>query len=271
MRVSAIVFPFDLFGSAGTGAGAQLLGDALGEMLADARRETQPSRSQAFRDQLRLKEVPFETVAQCESWRKVGRQAVRTALKTGDRVMWLAGNHLAVLPVLEELEANDLVIQFDAHLDIYNLADCTTELSHGNFLLHAEGPLPPIVNIGSRDLFLPVEHARKHYREVLTAEDTVCDGGRVLRRLTELAKKAKRIWIDIDCDVFDPAYMPAVQHPQPMGLSPAFVLRLLAALDFDRVAGASLSEFDPGRDRGDQSLQTLVWLMEWVLLRWTRG
>jgi arginase family enzyme len=117
-------------------------------------------------------------------------------------------------------------------------------------------------------LFLPAEHARKHYRDVLSAEGIVCNARRALRRVSELAKKAGRIWIDIDCDVFDPAYMPAVQHPQPMGLSPAFVLRMLTALDFKRIAGVSISEFDPGRDRADLSLQTLVWLIEWVLLRW---
>jgi arginase family enzyme len=267
----AVVFPFDLFGSAGTGAGAQLLGDAVREMLADARRETQPSRSDAFRKAVRLKEFSFETLADCQRWRETGRDAVRSARKSGEPLLWLAGNHLGVLPAYEELGSDVMVVQFDAHLDIYNLADCTTELSHGNFLLHAQTPLPAIVNVGSRDLFLLAEHARKHYRELLSGEDVACDSDRVVRRVSELAKKAKRVWIDIDCDVFDPAFVPAVQHPQPMGLSPAFALRVLKALDFDRVAGVSISEFDPGRDRNDQSLQTLVWLIEWCLLRWTEA
>ena len=55
-------------------------------------------------------------------------------------------------------ESNTLVIQFDAHLDVYNLSDCTAELSHGNFLLHGAGPLPAIVNVfatGSMALTLP--------------------------------------------------------------------------------------------------------------------
>src|SRR3954453_20336471 len=160
MRIQAIAFPFDLFGSAGTGAGAHLLADALRELLADARRETRPARADAFRDKVRVKEFAFETLAECEGWRKAGRQAVRAAPKAGDRILWLAGNHLAAVPAYDELGAGALVVQLDAHLDIYNLADCTEELSHGNFLLHAEGPLPAVVNVGSRDLFLPAEHAR---------------------------------------------------------------------------------------------------------------
>ena len=269
MKIQAVAFPFDLFGSAGTGAGAQLLADALRELLADARRETRPARSDAFHDKVRVKEHTFETLAECEGWRQAARQAVRAALKAGDRVLWLAGNHLAVLPAYEELGPDALVIQLDAHLDIYNLADCTEELSHGNFLLHAQSPLPAVVNVGSRDLFLPAAHAKAYYREVLTAEDVAADPDRVMKRVAALARSADRVWVDIDCDAFDPAFVPAVQHPQPMGLSPAFVLRLVSAAWSDKLVGVSVSEFDPGRDRSDQSLGTLVWLIEWCLLRWT--
>ena len=238
-------------------------------MLADAKRESQPARGHAFRDCVRIEELNFETLADCERWRTAGREAVRGLRKKDEPILWLSGNHLGVLPAYEELGPDSLVIQFDAHLDIYNLADCTTELSHGNFLLHAAGPLPAIVNVGSRDLFLPAEHARKHYREVFTGEQVACDADGVVGRVTESTGDAKRVWIDIDCDVFDPAFVPAVQHPQPMGLAPAFVLRILAGMDFTHVAGMSISEFDPGRDRNDQSLHMLVWLMEWCLLRWT--
>jgi len=268
MRVQAVSFPFDLFGSAGTGAGARLLSDAVREMLADARRETRPARSDSYRDHVRVREFPFDTPAQVADWRKAARGAVRSALKAGDRVLWLAGNHLAALPVYEELGPDALVIQLDAHLDIYNLADCTPELSHGNFLLHAEGKLPTIVNVGSRDLFLPAGHVGEHYREAFGAEEVAGEPDRVIRRLAKLAKAAPRVWIDLDCDAFDPAYFPAVQHPLPMGLSPAFVLWVLSAVWSEKVVGVSVSEFDPGRDRADQSLGTLIWLVEWCLLKW---
>jgi|SRR5262245_21760731 len=266
-----IVFPFDLFGSAGTGAGAQLLGDAVREMLADARRETRPARSEAFRDCLRVREFAFDTVDACSGWRKAGRQALRQGFKQKERLLWLAGNHLGVLPAYEELGPDALVLQFDAHLDAYNLADCTDELSHGNFLLHAEAPLPAIINVGSRDLFLPADHVRRHFREVLSAEDVASDSNRVVGRLAELVRPASRVWVDIDCDVFDPAYFPATQHPMPMGLSPAFLLSVLTAVWSEKVVGVSVSEFDPGRDRADQSLGTLLWLAEWCLLKWAEG
>ena len=82
MRSTVVVFPFDLFGSAGTGAGALLLADALRELLADAKRETRPARADAFRDKVRVKEFTFETIAECEGWRKAARLAVRS-LRSG--------------------------------------------------------------------------------------------------------------------------------------------------------------------------------------------
>ena len=98
-----VVFPFDLFGSAGTGAGAKLLGDAVREILDDLAEETRPCRADALRGKVKLKEVAFDAVADVVDWRKRGRQAARQALKSGEFVLWLGGNHLSVLPVLEEL------------------------------------------------------------------------------------------------------------------------------------------------------------------------
>ena len=41
---------------------------------------------------------------------------------------------------------------------------------------------------------------------------------------------------------------------------------LLHATWSERVVGVSLSEFEPGRDVNDRSLQTLMWLVEYLLL-----
>jgi arginase family enzyme len=76
-----------------------------------------------------------------------------------------------------------------------------------------------------------------------------------------------RVFLDLDCDVFDPAHFPAVSQPVPFGLTPPQVLRLLANLEPGRLAGVFVSEFEPGRDQSDRSLAILVWLLEWLLLR----
>ncbi len=269
-KTSAFFFPFDLFGSGGTGAGAQLLADAFQEMLADNRREKVATRARAYAGKVRFQEFAFETLADYQEWRRGARQAVRQVLDQGDWLLWTTGNHLGALPVYEELgRAKEpvLVVQFDAHLDIYHLTDCTSELSHGNFLLHAESPLPEIINVGHRELLLRPDYVAKHYRQTFSAAELASNPDAVLAAVREACAAARRVFLDIDCDVFDPAFFPALAHPLPFGLSPQLVLRLLDAAWSERVVGLALSEFDHARDQDDRGLATLLWLIEYVLLK----
>jgi agmatinase len=267
MRNTIIIFPFDLFGGAGTGAGATLLGDVVREIIDDTAHESRPCRADRLRGQLRVKELEFAAPEQVADWRKRGRQAARAALKSGEFLLWLGGNHLSVLPVLEELGAETLVVQFDAHLDVYGFHDNTPELSHGNFLKRSAVPLPRLVNVGHRDLFLKTDEIRQTFEAVFPAEEIASDPQRVANELRKLTKSAKRIWLDLDCDAFDPAYLPAVQQPMPFGLTPTLFLQILAAVWSEKVVGVSISEFDPGRDLRDSSVNLLGWLVEFMLLK----
>ena len=269
MKSSFVFFPFDLFGSAGAGAGVALLADELREILADNRRESVPTRARAYTERVRLREFHFETVDAYAGWRREGRKAVRQVLRTGDFLFWVTGNHLGALPLYDELSGAEdtLVVQFDAHLDVHHFRDCTSEPTHGNFLLHCDGPLPPLVNVGHRDLLLPADHVGRYYRLTFPAAELAVDPGPALDHLRAASAAARRVFLDVDCDVLDPAYFPAVTQPVPFGLSPSALLSLLDAAWSSKVAGVCLSEFDPGRDRNDQGLATLVWLIEYLLLR----
>jgi len=271
MKSTVTVFPFDQFGGAGTGAGAELLGDAVREILDDTDAETRPCRADCLRGRVDVKELAFDTAAKLADWRKIGRHAARSALGDGDFLLWLAGNHLGVLPVLEELGRDTLVIQFDAHLDVYSFHDNTAELSHGNYLRHFETPRPRLVNVGHRDLFLTPRELAATFDAVHSAVDCACDLARVAAELHATAADAQRIWIDLDCDAIDPAALPAVQQPLSFGLAPDAFLCLLDAVWSRRVVGFSISEFDPGRDNRDQSLNLLGWLVEFVLLKVHEG
>ena len=230
MSTLAAIVPFDLFGHAGCGAGAQLLADALREMLDDNRRERQPTRARSYQHHVRIKEFTFETNADYQNWLPQARITAKQSLAKSEFLLWLGGNHMSVLPVLEELGAwkDSLVVQFDAHLDIYNLTDCTKEPSHGNFLLHADSPLPPIIHLGHRDLFLPAKTIAKHFRTVISAEQLARSRGRA--EAGNGSRGRQRVWIDIDCDVLDPAYFPAVGGPQPFGLRHQLYFGLIDAI-----------------------------------------
>ena len=267
MPTIATIFRFDQFGGAGTGAGAELLGDAVREILDDTEEETRPCRADCLRGNVEVREFAFDTPAKLAGWRKTGRQAARKALRAGDFLLWLGGNHLSVLPVLEELGRDTLVVQFDAHLDVYSFHDTTPELSHGNYLTHFEGPRPRLVNVGHRDLFLTPAETARTFEAAYSAVDVATNPDRITAELRRLAGGAKRVWLDLDCDALDPAAMPAVQQPLPFGLAPTIFLRLFDAVWSEKVIGLSISEFDPGRDTRDTGLNLLGWLVEWVLLK----
>jgi arginase family enzyme len=270
VKTSVVCFPFDLFGSAGSAAGAELLADELREVLADNRRETVLTRAAAYTPHVRLRQLTFDTVDKLQRWRQQGRRAVRRALADGDFLIWLAGNHLGALPVYDELAAlpkPPLVVQFDAHLDIHHFADCTRELSHGNFLLHCAGPLPPLVNVGHRELLLTSDHVRRFYQATFPASELATNARPALGCVARSCAAAPCVFLDLDCDVFDPAHFPATARPVPFGLSPQQLFPFLEAAWSGQVAGVLLSEFDPGRDQNDRSLATLTWLIEYLLLK----
>jgi len=219
---------------AGTRNGAELLADAFQEMLADNKREKKPTRAGAYTSKVTFEEFTLDTIEAYSSWRRDARTAIHDVWQRGDFLLWVTGNHLGVLPVYDELvKKNVVVIQFDAHLDIYNLADCTEELSHGNFLLHVDGQLLPVVNVGHRELLLRPEYIARYYRQTYSAAELALDPEPALLAIQEMCADAESVFLDLDCDVFDPAYFPAVRPsvadgPQSPAL-PALPRRRLVA------------------------------------------
>jgi arginase family enzyme len=121
--------------------------------------------------------------------------------------------------------------------------------------------------VGTREILLRPEHVRKYYTASYGAADFALDPAPALRGIRRRARAARRVFIDLDCDVFDPAYFPATSNCLPFGLSPQQVLQLINAAWSGPVHGVVISEFEPARDQNDRSLATLLWLVEHLLLK----
>lgn len=71
------------------------------------------------------------------------------------------------------------------------------------------------------------------------------------------------VWIHLDVDVLDPTIMPAVDSPDPGGLSTEELSRLLAPLMHSAmVRGMQITIYDPERDPGGGAAEILVEVMK---------
>jgi arginase len=106
----------------------------------------------------------------------------------------------------------------------------------GHFLTDLEGRGPllrdeNVVMIGLR------EPADVPFRQVTSAAEA----------LTHLT--TDDLWVHVDADILDPSHLPAVDSPEPGGLTPDQLVDLLRELLADRrVRGLDLCIYDPGLD-----------------------
>jgi agmatinase len=261
-----MIFPFDLFGNAGTGAGAKLLGDAIGELIQDVEEESKPSRSQSLQDKIAVQELGFDTMTEIRNWRQRGKKALQQILDVEHFPIMVSGNHLGCLPVYDLLGSKDLVVVLDAHLDLQQVEGTIETLSHGNFLRSLGSNRPKILHVGDRDLFHTQAMVDPIIDHRFTAERVHQKRDRVWREISQIWKPYSRIWLDLDCDVFDPVYCPGVQDRLPFGLTPHWVWQLIQLIPIQSWIGWSISEFDPARDDQDRSMEMLMWLIERSLL-----
>ena len=77
-----------------------------------------------------------------------------------------------------------------------------------------------------------------------------------------------RLWIHIDADVLDPSVMPAVDSPEPSGLSVDELVSLLRPFVRDpRAVGLQLTIYDPNLDSDGTCAATLVSVLEQTFVR----
>jgi agmatinase len=134
------------------------------------------------------------------------------------------------------------VLQIDAHAD-------TRESYHGSSCSHAcvmarAREVCPIVQVGIRSVDTTEISALDGDR-VFWARDIARSGsGEWISEAVGLLSDA--VWVTIDVDAFDPAFVPATGTPEPGGLDWYQVNDLLAAVARRRVVGFDVVELLPG-------------------------
>ena len=174
----------------------------------------------------------------------------------------LGGDHSIGYPDIRGLapyvDGNVGIIHFDRHSDLseYNL----DERMHGTPFFHATNiPNAPPTNLvqvgiggwtGSRG---GMRVAKDRGATVITIEDIDRYGvERIMEYALEIAwKNAKAVWLSFDIDSIDPAFAPGTGTPEPGGLQPREVFRMLRIAAREGLAGMELVEVSPPYDYAD--------------------
>jgi arginase len=208
------------------------------------------------------------------------------AAKSGRFCLVLGGDCSIVLGCLQgaKRKAGDAIglVYVDAHADFATLAESRTgsvasmclglAVGRGDTPLARLGGSAPLVDarhvavIGRRD-----EAAALTDPRVLDLPDSVLQSlpgdevaAAALHRVA--APDVRGFWIQVDADVINPLAMPAVDSPEPGGLTHGELSRLLAPIvRHPKALGLSLTIYDPALDPDRSCARRLVNVLEALL------
>jgi len=174
--------------------------------------------------------------------------SVRAILASGGRPLVLGGDHSISYPVLRAVGARHqglTVVHFDAHGDLYDEFE-------GDRYSHAcpfsrvmeEGLARRLIQIGIRTL------NRHQWEQAARFGAEVHE----MRRWSGpfSIRVEGPVYISLDLDVLDPAFIAGIAHPEPGGLSVREVLTMIQRLEAPLV-GADLVELNPANDLSPRS------------------
>ena len=184
--------------------------------------------------------------------------AVSLVVDSGKVPVMLGGEHSVTLGALRALEP-DLVVDFDAHLDLRDRL-LGLRLSHGTFMRRALEELDfRLVIVGGRALSKEeVEYVEENGDRVrlISADDEGMD------EVKEWSDPSSSVYVTVDMDVVDPSSAPAVGNPSPEGISVTQLLDMIARVSYFDVKGFDLTEVAPHYDSGLTAIQAAYIVLE---------
>jgi agmatinase len=184
------------------------------------------------------------------------RLVVEDILAAGKMPVALGGEHTITLGVAKGLgarAAKTAIVSFDAHLDL-RCEFLGSTLSHTTFMQLISEEVKPakIVEVGTRSACKEeLAYAKKAGVEFFTSQQIIKQGSLLIaEQLKEKLLPYENLYLTVDMDVLDPAFAPAVQNPEPEGITTTDLLDLACAFCDKRVIGFDVSEIVPIYDQG---------------------
>ncbi|HLN44218.1 MAG TPA: agmatinase [Candidatus Sulfotelmatobacter sp.] len=168
----------------------------------------------------------------------------------------LGGEHTVTLGIAKGLGAKaskTAIVSLDAHLDL-RCEFLGLDLSHTTFmqLINEEVKPARIIEVGTRSVCKDeLAYAKKAGIDFITSHKIIKMGSeQIINNLKKELAPFDNVYLTVDMDVLDPAYAPAVQNPEPEGISTTALLDIVCALCDERVIGFDVLEIVPTYDQG---------------------
>jgi len=251
-RVAIIPVPYDGTSTwlKGADRGPQAILDASAHLeLYDIETGTEPYRQGILTD------PPVPESASPEAMARAVEERVAGHLEAGRFPVVLGGEHSVAIGAMRAAAARWPgvgFLQLDAHTDLrpeYEGSPC----NHACVMARAR-ELGPIVQVGIRSMDAS-ESTGLDPRRVFYAEQLA--GGRARRGWARqvVRQLPARVYLTLDLDVLDPAFMPSTGTPEPGGLGWYQVLELIRLLCRRReLVGFDVVELAPGEVRAPDFL-----------------
>jgi agmatinase len=115
-----------------------------------------------------------------------------------------------------------------------------------------------IIEVGTRAAGKEeLAHAKKAGVEFFTSQEIIKQGSLLVgEQLKEKLLPYDNLYLTVDMDVLDPAFAPAVQNPEPDGITTSALIDLACSICDKRVLGFDLVEIVPIYDKGISAVVT---------------
>ena len=196
------------------------------------------------------------------------QSVIKDIVSAGKIPVTIGGEHTITLGIAKGLgkaASKTAIVSFDAHLDLRNEYS-GLKVSHTTFMRRTNEEVRPakIIEVGTRAVCKEeLKYAKEANIDFFTTQYIRKEGSALVAKLLkEKLATCKNVYLSVDMDILDPAFVPAVQNPEGDGLGMHHLLDILGSICDERVVGFDVLEIAPDYDRGVSAVQAAKVIFE---------
>ena len=190
-------------------------------------------------------------------------------LESGKTPILIGGEHTITFGATKSIEDEFALVSFDAHLDLRD-EYMDEKLCHATFMRRINEEIKPekIIEVGTRAVCREeLNYASKtnNIKYITSRRIMRSYPKEILEEIKKFLVGCNKIYITVDMDVLDPAFAPAVQNPEPEGISMSLLLDILLGICDQRLVAFDIVEVTPQYDNGVTAINAAKIIFEVLL------